>query len=157
MQQACHSQSVWLLHAYGSSTQCALQDVSKLRWHSLFWPVIALIDVAIGEVCPCDKWHPLWVTMQISRDEPFLPCSSLYCSSLWIGRSTNGLHPCCCHQGGRRFVSFYWIGSDLQHNVQYRQIPQHNLSTWGSFRLAPIEDSIQSLRWNFISDLATWN
>jgi len=41
---------------------------------------------------------------------------------------------------------FIELGSDLQHNVQYRQIPQHNLSLWGSFRLAPIEDSIQSLR-----------
>ena len=34
VQQACHDRSVWLLHAHGSSTPCALQDVSTLRWHS---------------------------------------------------------------------------------------------------------------------------
>ena len=32
---ACsHARSVWLLHAHGSNTPCALQDVSTLRWHS---------------------------------------------------------------------------------------------------------------------------
>ena len=59
---------------------------------------------------------PLWritstvsglVATQImaSTDETFLPCGSPYRSSHWIGRSTSGFHPCCCHQGGRQLVS----------------------------------------------------
>ena len=75
VQQACHARCVWLLHAHGSSTPCALQDVSTLRLHSrrLLWYAIALIDVAIGEVGPCDQWLPLWVATQImaSTDETF--------------------------------------------------------------------------------------
>ena len=100
VQQACHARCVWLLHAHGSSTPCALQDVSTLRWHScyLLWHAIALIVVAIGEVGPCDEWLPLWVAMQIMAltDETFLPWGSPYCSSHWRGRSTSGSRTCYC-------------------------------------------------------------
>ena len=95
VQQACHARCVWLLHAHGSSTPRALQDVSTLRLHSrrLLWHAIALIDVAIGEVGPCDEWLSLWAAMQImaSTDETFLSCGSPYRSSHWIGRSMSGL------------------------------------------------------------------
>ena len=51
VRHACHARSVWLLHAHESSTPCALQDVSTLRCTL----ADMLINVAIGEVGPCDK------------------------------------------------------------------------------------------------------
>ena len=42
-------------------------------------------------------------------DETFLPCGSPYHSDHRIGRFTSGLHPCCCHRGGRRFMSSRWV------------------------------------------------
>ena len=88
---------------------------TTLWWHfrCLLWRAITLIDVAIGEVGPCDEWLPLWVATQImvSTDETFLPCSSPYRFSHWIGRSMSDLRTYCCHWGGRRFVSSHWVYS----------------------------------------------
>ena len=85
VQQACHACCVW--------------STLRLLSRRLLWHAIALIDVTIGEVGPCDEWLPLWVATQImaSTDETFLSCGSPYRSSHWIGRSTSGLCPCCCH------------------------------------------------------------
>ena len=130
VQQACHAQSVWLLHAHGSSTSCALQDKSTLRLNScrLLWHAIALINVALGEVGPCDEWLPLWVATQIMAltDATFLSCSSPYHSSHWIGRSTSGLRPCCCR---RWFVSIVAIVASFWIN-EWRKNSQNKSQKW---------------------------
>ena len=85
-----------------------------------------------------------------------LPCGSPYCSILWIGRTTSGLHPCCWQPGGTWFVSscwtvceYFWInkwckiraGSDLL-NVRTMNEPTDKISIqlimWGLLRLTPI-------------------
>ena len=63
---------------------------ARLRWHSrsLLWYAIALIDVAIGEVGPCNERLPLWVARSTSGLRPcwgcFLAELSTNASSLWI-------------------------------------------------------------------------
>ena len=57
----------------------------------------------------------------------FLSCGSPYRSSHIIGRSMSGLRPCCCHSGGREFVSsHYFWNNEWCKNLQNksRQIPQ---------------------------------
>ena len=97
-----------------------------LRWHSrsLLWYAIALIDVAIGEVSPCNERLPLWVATQImaSTDETFLPCSSTYRSSHWIGRSTSGLRPCWGCLPAELSMSSLWIVFELTNDARTRKI-----------------------------------
>ena len=61
---------------------------ARLRWHSrsLLWYAIALIDVAIGEVGPCNERLPLWVARSTSGLRPCWGCflAELSTSSLWI-------------------------------------------------------------------------
>ena len=80
----------------------------------------------------CEVWLPLWVAMQImaSTDETFCP----YRHS--IGRSTSGLRPCYCYQGGRRFVSSHWVA--CEYIVSELTNSTANSSIWGSLRLSPM-------------------
>jgi len=56
-----------------------------------------------------------------SADGTFCPWGSPYYSSHWIGRSVNGLPPCCHHRGGRPLLvhafnsscSLLWIVFEL--------------------------------------------
>ena len=70
---ACYARSERMLHAHGSSTPCALQEC--LHWGCTLADM--LIDVAIGEVGPCDEWlfHCEWAIMATKTmaltDEPF--------------------------------------------------------------------------------------
>ena len=72
-----------------------------------------LIDVAIGEVGPCDEsdFHCEWAIHSGNANSgidrwTFSPWGSPYRSSHWIGRSTSGLHPYCCHRGGMAVHAF---------------------------------------------------
>ena len=146
------TQSLWMLtcglHTRDwSSTPCTLQDM--YRWceqmkHSLrlLWPhCCGPVDVG-----PYDKWLSYTVSGYsnngIDRWNFFLPCSSPYRSSHWIGRSMNGLSPSTlsplrrliapgsCLQLVDLFVNCFWIltkdarlhkiraASDLRHDVQ---------------------------------------
>jgi len=99
---------------------------ARLRWHSrsLLWYAIALIDVAIGEVGPCNERLPLWVATQImaSTDETFLPCGNTYRSSHWIGRSTSGLRPCWGCLLAELSTSSLWIVFELTNDARTRKI-----------------------------------
>jgi len=98
-----------------------------------------------------------------STGETFLPWSSPFHSSHWIGRSTSGLRPYCCHRGGTAVHAFslsswplvnsFWINKWYKnsqnkswkwltarrtiHNYLYTNSTA-NLSMRGSLRLTPI-------------------
>ena len=124
---------------------CVYTEVALSPTCSLVWPLERSVHVT-------SDFHSEWAIVatqtMVSTDEAFSPWGSPYRSSHWIGRSTSGLRPCCCHRGGaavRAFsLSSWWIvfeltndtrtckiraGSDLRHDVQhiyniYRQNPQ---------------------------------
>ena len=51
-----------------------------------------------------------------------LPCGYLYCCSHWIGKSLNGLHPCCRHRGDRLSIVHVFnsqVVFELMHDIKH--------------------------------------
>ena len=110
----------------GLDTPCALQDVSEValsQTSSPMWPLLER-SVHVTSDFHCE-WAIVAMQTMASTDETFLPWCSPYRSSHWIGRSTSGLRPCCCHRGGmtvRVFLSSLWIVFELTNDARTRKI-----------------------------------
>jgi len=107
VQQTCHRQPIRCC----TLVQHTMCHAEYVHWGGVNrWSVLALVVIAvvIEEVVPCNQW-PLTSTQAklvgqasgqtvASTDETFLPCSSPYCSSHWIGRSMKVVKPDRAHK-----------------------------------------------------------
>ena len=88
------------------------------------------------------EWAVVAMQTMASTDETFLPWGSPYHSSHWIGRSTSGLRPYCCHWRGtavRAFslsmlVNSFWIN-------EWRKNSQNKSRKWLMTRQLKVHDS----------------
>ena len=77
-----------------------------------------------------------------------LPCGYLYCCSHWIGKSLNGLHPCCRHRGDRLSIVHVFnsqVVFELMHDIKHASKSQKWLTALHMkiFNCAPASE----IRW----------
>ena len=100
-----------MLHTGWSSTRCRWCRTGTDRWkHSSH--LFLTCSTGSSHCCSQNLRDLSPVTGTVSQGTMKnginrLPCSYLYCSSHWIGKSMSSLHPCCCHQRGRLFM-LHW-------------------------------------------------
>ena len=96
---------------------------------SSMWPLERSVHVTSDFHC---EWAIVATQTMASTDETFLPWGSPYRCSHWIGRSTSGLRPYCCHRGGTAvrwvvghciLVNSFWIN-------EWRKNSQNKSRKW---------------------------
>ena len=100
----CTTQELWgrpsILHTSYPSTCCKSYRDGMDGWkHSsqLYWHALPVAPTAVARGPVTGAVSQATITNSINR----LPCSYLYHSRHWIGKSLSGLHCCCRHRWGR--------------------------------------------------------